>query len=68
MFNALDDLAGRFRGETVLAVSHGGAMIATLGSIAPGACGLPKHGNDIPGGTAYAVEHSSDGWRFLSRW
>jgi len=65
MFAALDDLADRFQGETVLAVSHGGAIIATLGSIAPGHPRLPGDGNDIPGGASYILEHTSGGWRFL---
>jgi broad specificity phosphatase PhoE len=65
MFAVLDDLADRFRGETVLAVSHGGAIIATLGSIAPGHPGLPKHGNDIAGGADYILGHDARGWHFL---
>jgi glucosyl-3-phosphoglycerate phosphatase len=63
MFAALDDLADRFQGEAVLAVSHGGAIIATLGSIAPGHPGLPRDGNDVPGGASYTLEQSSGSWR-----
>lgn len=66
MFAALDDLVEQFNGETVLAVSHGGSIIAILGSIAPGEPGLPADGNDIPGGAFFLLEHDPDGWRLLS--
>lgn len=65
MFAVLDDLVEQFDGETVLAVSHGGAIIAILGSIAPGEPGLPSDGNDMPGGASYSLEHGPDGWRLL---
>ena len=63
----LDDLARMHEGKTVLVVIHGGAIIATLGSIAPGNTGLPTDGNphllqqDIPGGASFSVEQRSDG-------
>ena len=71
MFAVLDELVERFGGKTVLVVSHGGAIIATLGSIAPGETGLPPDGDgypreeDLPGGASYLLEHGPDGWRLL---
>ena len=65
MFAVLDDLVEQFDGESVLAVSHGGAVIAILGSIAAGEPGLPADGNDMPGGASYSFEHGPDGWRLL---
>lgn len=69
MFAVLDDLVQRFEGKTVLAVSHGGAIIATLGSIAHGRTGLPPVGDgypreeDLPGGASYLLEHNAAGWQ-----
>lgn len=71
MFAVLDDLVQRFAGKTVLVVSHGGAIIATLGSIAPGKTGLPPDGDgypreeDLPGGASYLLEQRPDGWQLL---
>lgn len=73
MFTVLDDLVDRFEGETVLTVSHGGAIIAILGSIAPGKAGLPAGADgrlreqDIPGGAFFHLEHSLNGWSLLPR-
>lgn len=73
MFSALEDVAGRHEGRTTLVVSHGGAIIATLGTIAPRRTGLLAHDDghlreqDIPGGASFLLEHDSHGWHFLGR-
>jgi 2,3-bisphosphoglycerate-dependent phosphoglycerate mutase len=65
----LGDLVVRHPGGTVLVVVHGGVIIATLGSIAPGRTGLPSEGNpsnletDLPGGVRFVLERRADGWR-----
>lgn len=45
VFPVLDDLVDLHAGETLLVVIHGGAILATLGSIAPGRTGLPSDDN-----------------------
>lgn len=73
MFSVLEDVAGRHDGRTALVVSHDGAIIATLGTVAPGKTGLPAHEDghlgeqDIPGGAFFLLEHDSHGWHFLGR-
>lgn len=73
MFSVLEDIARRHEGQTALVVSHGGAIIATLGTIAPGKTGLPAHDDghlreqDIPGGASFLLEHDSHGWHLLDR-
>jgi broad specificity phosphatase PhoE len=64
MFLVLDGLAARHRSETVLVVSHGGAIIAVLGATAPGHPGLPRDSNDMPGCATYTLLHDSHGWQF----
>ncbi|MFT4226532.1 histidine phosphatase family protein [Micropruina sp.] len=72
VFPVLEDLVSLYAGEMVLVVMHGGAIIATLGSIAPGRTGLPSDNNphnlesDLPGGAHFCLEHSPDGWRIIS--
>lgn len=69
----LDDLVRAYAGKTVLVVIHGGAIIATLGSIAPGNTGLPTDDqpenleHDIAGGAYFSIEHRQDGWTVLPR-
>lgn len=69
----LDDLVHVHEGKTVLVVIHGGAIIATLGSVAPGKAGLPTDGNphlleqDIAGGASFSLERRPDGWIVLPR-
>lgn len=69
----LDDLVRAYEGKTVLVVIHGGAIIATLGSIAPGKTGLPTDDqpenleHDIPGGAYFSIEHHQGGWTVLPR-
>lgn len=71
VFPVLASLVQTHAGETVLVVIHGGAIIATLGSIAPGRTGLPSDNNphnlesDIAGGAYFCLEHSPDGWRII---
>ena len=59
----LDDLADRHRGETVLVVAHGGAILATLSVVAWRARAHRGSTN-----CAFAVlERDVDGWRLASR-
>lgn len=68
----LEDLVQRHAGGTVLVVMHGGAILATLGSIAPGRTGLPSDGDpyrletDMVGGADFRLEHGADGWRVVA--
>ncbi len=59
----LDDVADRFRGETVLAVAHGGVLLALWGRIAPGSELGPRHVDDVPNCVSYVFERDADGWR-----
>ena len=59
----LDDVADRFRGETVLVVSHGGVILALWGRIAPGSPRAPAHDDDVPNCSTYVFERDADGWR-----
>jgi len=58
----LDDLADRFRGETVLVVSHGGVILALWGAIAPGSPEAPAH-DRVANASTYVFERDADGWR-----
>jgi broad specificity phosphatase PhoE len=58
----LDDVADRFRGETVLVVSHGGVILALWGAIAPGSPRAPAD-EDVTNGSTYVFERDADGWR-----
>lgn len=68
MFTVVDEIVREHSGRTVLVVSHGGAILATLGSIAPGRTGLPTGAadqlseHDLPGGTSFNITHRHDGW------
>lgn len=59
----LDDVADRFRGETVLVVSHGGVILALMGRVAPGSPDAPPGGYDVANGSSYVLERDADGWR-----
>jgi probable phosphoglycerate mutase len=59
----LDDVADQFRGETVLAVVHGGVLLALWGRIAPGSELGPRHVDDVPNCVSYVFERDADGWR-----
>jgi probable phosphoglycerate mutase len=59
----LDDVADRFRGETVLAVSHGGVILAVLGRLAPGSQLSSADTYDVPNCSTYLLERDADGWR-----
>ncbi|MGC4112128.1 MAG: histidine phosphatase family protein [Nocardioides sp.] len=58
----LDEIADRFRGETVLVVTHGGVIVSLWGAIAPGSSAGPP-GGDVPNGASYVFENDADGWR-----
>jgi probable phosphoglycerate mutase len=58
----LDEVADSFRGETVLAVTHGGVINALWGHIAPGAAAAPAS-DGVANGSSYVFERDADGWR-----
>jgi broad specificity phosphatase PhoE len=55
----LDDLADRHRGEAVLVVSHGGAIVATLAVLAF----RPGRSTHVDNCASVLVERDADGWR-----
>jgi broad specificity phosphatase PhoE len=57
----LDDIADRHRGEAVVVVSHGGAIVATLSVLAP----EPGRGVHVPNCATYELEGDADGWRLM---
>lgn len=59
----LDELADLHRGETVLVVTHGGAILATLSALA----WRPGREDDVPHCSGWALERDSDGWRHVGR-
>lgn len=58
----LDEVADRFRGETVLVVSHGGVIGAVVGRLAPGSAPAAD-AYDVPSRPACVLERDADGWR-----
>jgi probable phosphoglycerate mutase len=61
----LEEVADSHRGETVLVVSHGGAVMATV----PELVGAPRalaHDLVLPGGGHLVLEADEDGWRRLA--
>ncbi len=59
VLGVLDDVADRFRGESVLVVSHGCAIFTALGVIAPGRV----TSIELPNCASYLVEIDADGVR-----
>jgi broad specificity phosphatase PhoE len=58
----LDEVADRFRGETVLVVSHDGVIGAVVGRLAPGSApAADAYG--VPSRPACVLERDADGWR-----
>ena len=60
--DVLDDLADRHRGETLLVVAHGGAILATLSVVAWRA----GRSDDIANCAFAVLERDGDGWRLAS--
>ena len=60
----LDEVADGFRGETVLAVVHGGVIVALWGAIAPGSPDAPA-ADLVRNGSTYVLERDADGWRLV---
>jgi broad specificity phosphatase PhoE len=54
----LDDLADQHRGEAILVVSHGGAIVATLAVLAF----APGRSAHVPNGASYELVRDDDGW------
>lgn len=59
VLRVLEDVADRFRGESVLVVSHGCAIFTALGVIAPGLA----TSIEMPNCASYLLERDSDAWR-----
>jgi broad specificity phosphatase PhoE len=62
VLGVLDDVADQHRGETVLAITHGGVILALWGAIAPGSSLAPRS-DGVANGAAYVFERDADGWR-----
>lgn len=63
--SVLEDVADQHRGEAVLVVSHGGAVMAAV----PELVGMPRSSAwdlVLPGGGHLALERDADGWRLSS--
>ena len=61
---ALDEVADRFRGETVLVVGHGAVIRALVGLLAPApAPDAAADAYGVPGRPACVLERDADGWR-----
>jgi broad specificity phosphatase PhoE len=58
MRRALSDIADQHRGETVLVVSHGGALSVAL----PALCGTPGPPPELGNCDGALVEQDADGW------
>lgn len=63
VLKVLDEIADQYRGETVLAVSHGGVILALMGRLAAGSPAVPKDAYDVPNCSTYVLERDADGWR-----
>jgi 2,3-bisphosphoglycerate-dependent phosphoglycerate mutase len=59
----LDSVADEFRGETVLAVSHGGVILSLLGCLRAPTPTDPALLTDVPDASLYVFERDADGWR-----
>jgi broad specificity phosphatase PhoE len=55
----LDVMADQHRGESLLVVTHSGAMVATLAVLAH----VPGRSPDVANGAHVLLEHDADGWR-----
>ena len=62
VLSVLDEVADSFRGETVLAVTHGGVINAIWGHIAPGSAAAPAS-DGVANCSSYVFERDADGWR-----
>ena len=65
---AVDALADRHRGETVLVVSHGGVMTLAIPNTATNAPHELSRRADIPNCGVAALEVDADGWRLVGAW
>jgi len=60
--SVLDDLADRHRGEGILVISHGGALLATLTVLA----WRPGRPDLVENCAVAALERDADGWRLVA--
>ncbi len=65
---ALEGLADRHRGETVVVVSHGGVMTLGVTHTALNAAPETRRQLDVPHGAVATVEVDADGWRLVEPW
>jgi probable phosphoglycerate mutase len=61
---ALEQLADRFRGETVVVVSHGGAMTLALPAVS-GRSARELAAQPLANTAVVELEGDADGWRLL---
>lgn len=62
VLGVLDDLADRYRGETLLVVTHGGVILSLWGAVAPGSPAAPAS-DQVANCSTYVLERDADGWR-----
>lgn len=62
-FAVLDEVADRFRGESVLVVTHGGVVRAVRARLVPGVPPGPGGPHDVPNCATWLLERDADGWR-----
>lgn len=65
---AVGELADRHRGESVLVVSHGGAMTLAIPNTVTNARPGLARAADIPNCAVSEVEIDADGWRLVGPW
>jgi broad specificity phosphatase PhoE len=65
---AVDALADRHRGETVVLVSHGGVMTLAIPNTATNTPQQLTRGADIPNCAVAELEVDADGWRLVGAW
>lgn len=62
----LDEIADAYRGETVLAVAHGGLILAVLSVLDPGTPKAPIRSAHFENCEYVGLERDADGWRLVS--
>jgi broad specificity phosphatase PhoE len=65
---AVEALADRHRGETILVVSHGGVMTLAIPNTATNTEPGLSWAADIPNGAVAELAVDSDGWRLVGPW
>lgn len=65
---AVDEIADRHRGETVVVVSHGGVMSLAIPQTAANVSGGLRRCNLLDNCSVVPVEVDGDGWRLVGEW